>query len=331
MNIKEEDIHRISHQPPSEIAKVLTDLYALLAEQAERFAELSAHNAQLTKRITEQAARIEELEDQVANLKRQLDQNSQNSHKPPSSDSFRKPTNLRKSGGKKGAPRGHPGHTLHQVDHPDTIVIHRVTACSQCSASLEGEPCEGYEKRQVFDLPQPRILVTEHRAERTCCPHCHSRQQAAFPDRVTAPAQYGESLTAWAVYLLSYQMLPCGEPANSSPIRPVIAPARRRCWPAWRPRMSNWHLTNRRFASRCLPPQLRTRMRPGFGSKAPHSGSTPFLPRNGRFRRSTTNGAARHSMTSGSSPGIPAFSCTTAICRISRTAIRLSLPYAALI
>jgi transposase/uncharacterized coiled-coil protein SlyX len=208
MNIDEEEIHRISRRSPNEVAKVLTDLYALIAEQAERFAELSALNAQLTQRIAKQAARIEELEDQVANLKRQLGQHSQNSHKPPSSDSFRKPTNLRKPGGKKGAPKGHPGHTLHQVDQPDSIVIHRVTACSQCSAPLEGEPCEGYEKRQVFDLPQPRIRVTEHRAERTRCPHCHSRQQAAFPERVTAPTQYGESLTAWAVYLLSYQMLP---------------------------------------------------------------------------------------------------------------------------
>ena len=187
MNISKEEIHQISHRPPEEIAKVLTECFALLTQQSQR---------------------IEELEKQVANLKRQLGQHSQNSHKPPSTDGFRKPTNLRKPGGKKGAPFGHAGHTLQQVDQPDTIITHRVTTCSRCSASLEGVPSDGCEKRQVFDLPEPRILVTEHRAERICCPSCQSRQQAPFPAQVAAPTQYGDSLTAWAVYLLSYQMLP---------------------------------------------------------------------------------------------------------------------------
>lgn len=180
MKMRPEEIESVSHSSPSEIAEIL-------------------------RRLLE---RNSQLEQEVAELKRQLGQNSQNSSKPPSSDITRKPTNLRKPGGKKGAPKGHPGHTLHPVDCPDTIMVHPVTVCSHCSASLLDEPSQGHEARQVFDLPQPRIHVTEHRAEKKYCLYCRSMQRAAFPDKVTAPVQYGDSLTVMAVYLMSYHMLP---------------------------------------------------------------------------------------------------------------------------
>lgn len=135
MKMSPEEIERVSHSSPSEIATILTRLLE----------------------------RIDQLEQEVAELKRQLVQTSQNSSKPPSSDNFRKPTNLRKPGGKKGAPKGHPGQTLHAVDCPDAVVIHPVTVCSHCWASLDDEPSQGHEARQVFDLPPPRIRLTEHR------------------------------------------------------------------------------------------------------------------------------------------------------------------------
>jgi transposase len=170
--------------------------------------EIAGYFHMLLNVIDQQAEKIEKLEKRVHDLERQLGQNSNNSSKPPSSDGFRKPTNLRKPGGKKGAPKGHQGHTLHRVDTPDILITHAVTSCSRCSASLILEPCAGYENRQVFDLPKPCLVVTEHRAEKKCCPYCRSLQQASFPDGVNAPVQYGDSLTAWAVYLIAYQMLP---------------------------------------------------------------------------------------------------------------------------
>lgn len=180
MKMSLEEIERVSHSSPSEIAAILTGLLE----------------------------RMDQLEQEVAELKRQLGQNSQNSSKPPSSDITRKPTHLRKSGGKQGAPKGHPGHTLHAVDNPDTVIVHPITVCSCCSASLIDEPCQGYEHRQVFDLPQPRLYVTEHRAEQKCCPSCHSLQRADFPKNVSSPVQYGDSLTVMAVYLTAHHMLP---------------------------------------------------------------------------------------------------------------------------
>jgi transposase len=67
----------------------------------------------------------------------------------------------------------------------------------------------GYTVRQVFDLPEPQpLIVTEHRAHRCRCAACGTETRAAFPEGVTAPAQYGARIAAFVVYLLHYQLLP---------------------------------------------------------------------------------------------------------------------------
>jgi transposase len=191
-------------------------------EIASYFNALLTQNQQLTQLVEEQAIQIEEqaiqiqkqtiqiekLEKRINELERQLGQNSNNSSKPPSSDGLRKPTNLRQSGGKKGAPKGHNGHTLHFSPSPDEIVVHQVSTCKHCAQSLDTVVVQDYNKRQVFDLPLPRLVVTEHRAEVKCCPSCHTRQRAAFPDSIQAPVQYGEGFMAWTAYLNVYQLLP---------------------------------------------------------------------------------------------------------------------------
>ncbi|WP_425517563.1 IS66 family transposase [Paenibacillus agaridevorans] len=94
------------------------------------------------------------------------------------------------------------------VGLPDTIVTHPLLQCTRCSSSLEDTACQGYERRQVFDLPQPRFVVTEHRTEKKCCPHSHSLEQATFPSEIRGPVQFGQGIAAWTVYLSMYQMLP---------------------------------------------------------------------------------------------------------------------------
>lgn len=107
-----------------------------------------------------------------------------------------------------GAPKGHPDHTLQFVEMPDHVVWQRLSTCKQCEANLADFATDSYEKRQVFDLPEPRMTVIEYRAEKKCCPHCHTKQQAAFPDEVTAPVQYGPRVTAMTAYMNVYQLLP---------------------------------------------------------------------------------------------------------------------------
>jgi transposase len=66
----------------------------------------------------------------------------------------------------------------------------------------------GVEKRQVFDLPEPRLEVTEHQASIYRCEHCRGRTKAAFPEGVTSPVQYGQRVKATAVYLNVQQLIP---------------------------------------------------------------------------------------------------------------------------
>lgn len=164
--------------------------------------------ARLTAMVEQQAVEIRELKERVKTLESQLDRNSRNSSKPPSSDGFRKPTNSRQSGGKKGGPKGHSGHTLRMSKTPDEIIVHRLDVCPHCATSLQAVDAQGYVKRQVFDVPLPRLVVTEHQAEEKRCPCCRTTQRAAFPDGVHAPVQYGDGFSAWTAYLSAYQLLP---------------------------------------------------------------------------------------------------------------------------
>ena len=65
----------------------------------------------------------------------------------------------------------------------------------------------GVERRQVFELPEVRAFVTEHRMERRRCA-CGCETKAPAPPEATAPACYGPGIRALAVYLSLYQHVP---------------------------------------------------------------------------------------------------------------------------
>lgn len=150
------------------------------------------------------------LEQRIQSLEQQLAKNSGNSSKLPSSDGYQKPApkSLRKPSGKKsGGQPGHEGNTLTRIENPDHVVIHPINECP-CGADLSNTPAQDYESRQVFDLPQPKLDVTEHRCEIKECPGCGEKITASFPIDVTAPVQYGSSFWSLLVYLKDGQLLP---------------------------------------------------------------------------------------------------------------------------
>jgi transposase len=165
---------------------------------------------ELAELVVRQAERIEQLEAEVAELRRQLGQHSRNSSRPPSSDSpFTKPAPRslrRKSGRRPGGQPGHPGSTLALVDNPNERKRHEPGPCTGCGASLEDAAEVGMERRQVFDLPPVTVRVVEHQLIARRC-DCGATTCGTAPQGVAAPTQYGPRITAIVLYLYVGQFL----------------------------------------------------------------------------------------------------------------------------
>ncbi len=166
--------------------------------------------------VASQAALIARLEAEVAELRVRLSSNSRNSSRPPSADGLSKPPadarkrSLRRSSGRsQGGQAGHEGARLEPVAVADEQVEHPPERCEDCGGDLaDAERVEDGESRQVFDLPQGRLLrVVEHVVARRRC-GCGRVSAGAFPDGVGAPTQYGPGIRALGVYLCVFQHLP---------------------------------------------------------------------------------------------------------------------------
>jgi len=183
----------------------------------EQLAQRDELIEQQQARLSEQNAVIQHHEEQMSSLSEQLKalrdrlaKDSHNSHLPPSADRFvRKPKSLRQKSEKKaGGQPGHPGSSLPFSSTPDEIIELQVDHCEACQHDLHAVAACGRERRQVVELPLPRVLVREYRAEQKQCPHCQQITRAAFPAGVQAPIQYGPNVGAAAVYLVEQQLLP---------------------------------------------------------------------------------------------------------------------------
>ncbi|MDH6579555.1 IS66 family transposase [Kitasatospora sp. MAP5-34] len=172
------------------------------------YAELGALVGELRSELAAARAEIAELRAENAELKRRLGMNSKNSSKPPSSDGLARPASLRKPSGRgPGKPRGTAGGSLMQVDAPDAVEVHTPQECRGCAGDLALAEVVSLERRQVFDLPEIRLRVTEQRIEHRRCV-CGQVTAAAPPNAPAAPAQYGPQLKSLALYLLTRQHLP---------------------------------------------------------------------------------------------------------------------------
>ncbi|HLA88365.1 MAG TPA: DUF6444 domain-containing protein, partial [Anaerolineales bacterium] len=152
-----------------------------------------------------------ELSERLQQVEDQLAKNSNNSGKPPSSDGYEKPgpkSRRKRSGKKSGGQEGHPGLTLEMVAKPDKVEPHQVTCCAHCQVSLKKEKAVKIERRQVFDLPEVRLEVTEHQAEVKVCPQCQQTTTASFPPEVSQRTQYGKKIKSQMAYFHEYQLLP---------------------------------------------------------------------------------------------------------------------------
>lgn len=151
-------------------------------------------------RLSEALERIEQLEEQ-------LDTDSNNSSKPPSSDSPQKRANRRKKPRSSRSRGGQPGHAKHErALMPETQVdeVERFFPASGCGCGgvvwMSPEPAV---RHQVFDLPEVRFHVTEYQLYGGECPDCRRTVMASLPSWVPS-GQMGPGLIGW-ISLLSGQ------------------------------------------------------------------------------------------------------------------------------
>jgi transposase len=165
---------------------------------------------QLLLIIEHQQKQIDELKSSVAELEARLNQNSRNSSRPPSSDGPKRKPGIPKEPKEKGGQHGHKGKNLERVDNPDQI-IRLVTPQCTCGLALDPQSGVVVQTHQVFDLPQPRLEVTEYQVIQQVCT-CGCTHQGQVPPGINAGVQYGSGVRALSVLLnnscqLSFQKI----------------------------------------------------------------------------------------------------------------------------
>jgi transposase len=160
--------------------------------------------------FTELLSTLNQFETRISELEGRLSKTSRNSSKPPSGDGFGKRTRSLRSKSEKpsGGQPEHPGSTLEWREKPDSVLEYPVHKCQGCGQSLTSVPVKGQNCRQVFDLPEIELFVTEHRADEKTCPHCGVHNQGEIPAEAKTLVQYGPRLKARMVYLMEGQLLP---------------------------------------------------------------------------------------------------------------------------
>jgi transposase len=167
-------------------------LLAFLVSIQNRLDHLEQENLQL--RQENQLLRT-----RVADLERQLQANSSNSHKPPSSD----PDHLKPESRKpksKHKPGGQPGHPKSERQHlpADKIIDLHPNKCQRCQEKLTGTDSQPL-IHQYWEFPIIRPHVIEYRLHRLTCHHCGQQTSAQIND-ANAQECYGPNLKAMVTF-----------------------------------------------------------------------------------------------------------------------------------
>ncbi len=130
------------------LQKQVLDLQDLVLTLLDKVEALSKENVELKRRLS----------------KYEHPKNSNNSSIPPSKDENRpQRKSLReKSNRKVGGQKGRKGKTLTMVETPDVIEKHVPEYCTCCGNNISEIPAQFVGKRQVFDIPEIKVKVTDH-------------------------------------------------------------------------------------------------------------------------------------------------------------------------
>lgn len=171
----------------------------MLDPRDERIAELETENAALKARVVDLEDKVEQLTNLVLTLKEQLERNSGNSSKPPSSDSPGQRAERRgkgPTGGKRGGQSGHSGSKRELVSPEEVSEFKDLfpSECENCWAALQPAPGPRVQRFQTVELPVLRAHVTEWLRHCVTCPKCSHQTWASVAPIPKTP--FGPRLSA---------------------------------------------------------------------------------------------------------------------------------------
>ena len=142
---------------------------------------------------------LKELQETNEKISEKVNQNSQNSNNPPTSD----PLNVeiakkkKKLGGKKrGGQVGHKGHSrfLYSVEECQEVIEYHPAKCKCCGEKLTGIDPNPY-RHQIVEIPPIVLEIVEHRLHERVCDNCGQKTRAVLPPEVETSG-YGERVVA---------------------------------------------------------------------------------------------------------------------------------------
>lgn len=155
--------------------------------------------------VSEQQKRIALLEQEIAELKKQLGKDEP----PPSTPSgmippYKKPPAGRRKK-KPGRKDGHLGTRRATPSHIDHVEPHTLTNCPECGGAL-GEPVES-RSRIIEDIPPVQVVVTEHIIHRYYCSCCDKIVEPPV-DAALPKMQIGVRVLVFSVFLHYFLGIP---------------------------------------------------------------------------------------------------------------------------
>ena len=145
------------------------------------------------------------LSERLAYIEEQLNQNSQNSSRPPSSDGFgksdksnaQKKKKLKKKPSSSGSSPKAP--QLDPIESCSEVHSHVPETCQHCGEQLSGFDEHPY-RHQIVEIPPLSAYVMEHQLHQLECACCGKKTRAPLPAEVPSTG-YGDRLAAVVAWL----------------------------------------------------------------------------------------------------------------------------------
>ena len=202
---KKDQIIEQLNQEIERLERQIDEQAKIIAAQSERLAILEPLEA-----------KVVELEKTIEYLNAQLGRDSSDSSLPPSRDLKTpkpSPESLRdvlrpkdkKNKKKQGGQPGHKGANIKLPHEPDRRVQHWPTECEACPNFVECSQNAKVESRRYIIRPRIDVDVIEHqRMKMVGCARGMRRLTGTFPEKIKAPIQYDDVLSAIVVVLNVY-------------------------------------------------------------------------------------------------------------------------------